>query len=442
LVGVSAGLGIKLREFSWSRRMNSSPSFTRTAARSLAGVALACFAIANAEAAAEVRVLLGIDPADTTGDVLLSASLAPSQSLSRVTGARTTITQTSTMAEVMRASRTVENEIIIAPAHVTASAVLHAYQLLATSGQEQVYALVARNGIDAVDKLPGKRLYLPQQDSLRSYVAKGLLTDSGIKLGQFSKVTYGNTSGGGLVALSFDMADVTVADEGEAKAWITAHPGQAHILKSTRPVPGGMSMVVRKDFCATDCARLAEWVNSENGSIPGVGRFRLASADAGKQFTYVASLGIATPDGVKGANRVGAEEVADLQRQGVVVVDTRTQKEYDSEHVRGAILAPYIEKSLKEIDFDASKDDFTALKTVPKDKAIVLLCNGPECWKSYKATRAAVAAGGYPKIYWFRGGMPEWREKHLPVEGNAGAAMAKIPSPQRPAGRAVVAAVR
>ena len=422
--------------------MKPVPSTSLTAIRSLAASALLCLTIANAQAASEVRVLLGIDPADTSGDVLLSASLAPSQSLSRVTGGRTTITQTSTMADVMRASRTVENEIIIAPAHVTASAVLHAYTLLATSGQDQVYALVARNGIESVDKLPGKRLYLPQQDSLRSYVAKGLLTDSGIKLGQFSKVTYGNTSGGGLVALSFDMADVTVADESEAKAWLAAHPGRAHILKSTRPVPGGMSMVVRKDFCATECGRLAEWVNSDNGTIPGVGRFRLASADAGKQFTYVASLGIATPDGVKGATRVGAEEVAELARQGAVVVDTRTQKEYDSEHVRGAILAPYVEKSLKEIDFDASKDDFSALKAVPKDKAIVLLCNGPECWKSYKATRGAVAAGGYSKIYWFRGGMPEWREKHLPVEGNAGAAVAKIPAPQRSGGRPVVAANR
>ncbi|MEO8525721.1 MAG: hypothetical protein ABI460_13440, partial [Caldimonas sp.] len=144
--------------------------------RLLVGVAFLGLAAAHAGAASEVRVLLGIDPADSTGDVLLSASLAPSQSLTRTTGVRTTITQTSSMAEVMRASRTVENEIIIAPAHVTASAILHAYQLLATSGQEQVYALVARNNIDTLDKLAGKRLYLPQQDSLRSYVAKGLLT--------------------------------------------------------------------------------------------------------------------------------------------------------------------------------------------------------------------------------------------------------------------------
>ena len=214
--------------------MTSSFKSARAAVLALfAGLVLA----AGSAAASEIRVLLGVDPADASGDVLLSASLAPAQSLTRATGSRTTIAQTSTMAEVMRASRTVENEIIIAPAHVTASAILHAYQLLATSGQEQTYALVAKNDIDKVEKLVGKRLYLPQQDSLRSYMAKGLLTESGLKLGQFSKVTYGNTSGGGLVALSFDMADVTVADETQAKEWITQHPGQARILKTTRPVP-------------------------------------------------------------------------------------------------------------------------------------------------------------------------------------------------------------
>ena len=78
-----------------------------------------------------------------------------------------------------------------------------------------------------------------------------------MKLNQFSKVTYGNTSGGGLVALAFDIAQVTVADETQAKEWLTAHPGQGRILKTTRPVPRGMNMVVRNDFRATECGRLA-----------------------------------------------------------------------------------------------------------------------------------------------------------------------------------------
>jgi len=407
----------------------------------VAALAATCSLFAAGACAGEIHVLLGLDPADATGDVLLSASLAPAQSLTKATGQRTTVAQTATMAEVMRASRTVENEVIIAPAHVTASAILHAYQLLATSGQDQVYALVVKNDIDKVEKLPGKRLYLPQQDSLRSYVAKGLLTEAGVKLPQFSKVTYGNTSGGGLVALSFDMADVTVADEAQAKEWLASHPGQARILKTTRPVPGGMNMVVRKDFCAAECGRLAEWVNSPDGAIPGVGRFHLASADAARQFTYVASLGITTPESINGVTRVAAEQVAELGKQGVTIVDTRSQKEYESEHIRGAVLASYVEKSLKEVDFDAKKDDFSALKNFPKDKPIVFLCNGPECWKSYKASRTALA-DGYSKVYWFRGGMPEWREKHLPVEGTIGAAVAnKAPAPA-PAGRGKTVAAR
>ena len=79
-----------------------------------------------------------------------------------------------------------------------------------------------------------------------------------------------------------------------------------------------------------------DWVNSPDGAIPGVGRFRLRLGRRRAQFTYVASLGIATPEASKGATRVSAEEVAELAKQGVAVVDTRTQKEYDNEHVRGA----------------------------------------------------------------------------------------------------------
>src|SRR6185437_15026381 len=101
---------------------SSSSSSTRAVARSLAGAAIAALAMTAAHAASDVRVLLGVDPADTTGDVLLSASLGPAQSLGRALGSRVTITQTSRMFDVMRASRTVENDIIIAPANVTASA--------------------------------------------------------------------------------------------------------------------------------------------------------------------------------------------------------------------------------------------------------------------------------------------------------------------------------
>jgi rhodanese-related sulfurtransferase len=364
----------------------------------------------------ELHVLLGVDPSDETRTVALSPTLAPSISLSKYTGEKVTITQTANMSDVMRASRAVDNEVIIGPAHVTASAVLHAYTLVATGGEERSFALIAVKGIAKLSQLPGKRLYLPQQDSLRSYVAKGLLQESGIKLAQFGKVTYGNTSAGGLVALAFGLADATVADEAEARDWLAKNPGRATVLKMTRPVPAGMNIVVRKDVCATECAKIAAWVNSPDGEIDGIGHFKVAGPDARQQFVYIASLGITTPDSLPGAVTVSADKVAELALARVVVVDTRSGKEFDAEHIRGAINLPYVERSLKETDFDATKDDFSALGKLTKDQPVVFLCNGPECWKSYKASRAAVAAG-FGKVYWFRGGMPEWRDKQMPVDG-------------------------
>jgi rhodanese-related sulfurtransferase len=396
--------------------------------RRLVGAACAAAALLSAVAGAhagpaELRVLLGVDPSDESQGIELNPTLAPAVSMQRMTGLRTTFTRTSNMGEAMRASRTVENEVIIGPAHVTASAVLHAYTLLGVSGQEQTYALVALSSIDTMAQLPGKRLYLPQQDSLRSYVAKGLLTESGVKLLQLGKVTYGNTSAGGLLALSLGMADATIADEAQAREWVAANPSKGHILKVTRQVPGGANLMVRKDVCAVECPKLTAWINSQDGTIPGSGRFRLAGPQSRQNFTYVASLGITTPDKINGATTVGAEQVADLARAGAVVVDTRSQKEFESEHVRGAINLPYVERSLKETDFDVTKDDFTALVKLGKTGPVVFLCNGPECWKSYKASRAAVSSG-YAKVYWFRGGMPEWREKQMPVDGMTNLALA------------------
>jgi rhodanese-related sulfurtransferase len=97
----------------------------------------------------------------------------------------------------------------------------------------------------------------------------------------------------------------------------------------------------------------------------------------------------------------------ELASRGAVVVDTRIEAEYRDKHIPGALWLPYGEKSLKDIAFDARVDNFPGLAKLDRKQEIIFHCNGPECWKSYKASRAAIAAG-YQHIYWFRGGMPEW----------------------------------
>jgi rhodanese-related sulfurtransferase len=113
---------------------------------------------------------------------------------------------------------------------------------------------------------------------------------------------------------------------------------------------------------------------------------------------------------------VDAQTVAQLLQSGAQYIDTRTDKEFAAGRVPGAKLVPYVEKSPKEADYDPAADQFDLTK-LPANKAapLIFACNGAECWKSFKASHAAVKAG-YTQVHWFRGGFPEWRSAGLKIE--------------------------
>jgi rhodanese-related sulfurtransferase len=123
-----------------------------------------------------------------------------------------------------------------------------------------------------------------------------------------------------------------------------------------------------------------------------------------------------TPDSLTGAIVVDAAKAKSLKESGVMVIDARVANEYAESHIPGAVNIPYKEKSAKAVDFDAKLDNFD-LSKLPSGKstAILVYCNGPECWKSYKASTAAIK-DGYKTVYWFRLGIPEWKAKGYPTE--------------------------
>jgi rhodanese-related sulfurtransferase len=149
-------------------------------------------------------------------------------------------------------------------------------------------------------------------------------------------------------------------------------------------------------------------------------RFRLSSRVAGALFVGVLVTGGAqagdTPPTLSGAKLVSAEDVVKVQAGGAAVIDARVASEYTDGHIKGAINVPYREKSAKDIEFDPSQDEFN-LARLPADKSapIVVYCNGPECWKSFKASAVAIK-GGYTNVHWYRAGFPDWKAKSLPVE--------------------------
>ncbi|NOZ68441.1 MAG: rhodanese-like domain-containing protein [Deferribacteres bacterium] len=122
-----------------------------------------------------------------------------------------------------------------------------------------------------------------------------------------------------------------------------------------------------------------------------------------------------TPESIEGATVVDAEWVkANLGK--VKIYDARKKGEYVENHIPGAISAYYKEKSAKSPDFDPSKDKFQ-LEKYPKDKntPIVVYCNGPKCWKSYKSV-VRLVKNGYKNVYWLREGFPGWTKKGYPTE--------------------------
>lgn len=128
------------------------------------------------------------------------------------------------------------------------------------------------------------------------------------------------------------------------------------------------------------------------------------------------ALAVDNPNELPGATVISADRAKELSTKGAQIVDVRSANEFAEAHIAGAKNVPYKEKSDKKVGFDASQDSFDLAK-LPADKAaeMVFYCNGIECWKSYKAGVTAVKAG-FKKVYWLRGGLPEWKGRGYPVE--------------------------
>lgn len=359
---------------------------------------------------AEISAIVALEPTSKKDGLMLSRQGMES-GLGKALGKRVTVETTDDLADVMRATRSGGYDIFIAPAQVAASALLRGYELIGSTDYAEQYVLVGRERIGSPEAVKGGKIYLPQQDSIYTYMARGMLNASGLSFKDLGAVQHERYPQAGLTALYLGVSDVTVVRTSDWNEWAKQYTGVAKVLATSTPVPGGFSVVVRKNLPAETRAKVAAWFAS---SATGVGLRPLSVRADLTEYKKVAELGLFTPTSLPGAKVVTAPEVQQLIARGAVVVDTRTEKEYSSKHIAGAVFAPYREKSLKDVAFELQKDDFSAILKLDKNKPTIFSCNGAECWKSYKASRIAVA-NGFKEVYWFRGGLPEWEASGMTV---------------------------
>ncbi|HET7731526.1 MAG TPA: PhnD/SsuA/transferrin family substrate-binding protein, partial [Usitatibacter sp.] len=296
--------------------------------------AAAAIALLPLDARAELRLLVAVDPSEEKSGFVYTEEIGGG--LARAAGAPVRAAKTENLGDAMRSTRSGEYDIYIAPTHVSASALNHGYELIGSTRPMQPYVLVARAGIKGVGDLKGLRMYLSQQDSVATYIAKGMLNEAGQSLKTFKQVLYRKTTGAGLFALGAEMVDATVAPESEAQEWLAANPGKANLLLRSNPVPLGMSVLVRSSLPDPTKAKLAAWFRGPDAKMPGIGAIDNRHDVA--PYKYVASLGHFTPAQLPGAKRVSAQEVRELIAARAQMVDVRTAKEYDEGHIPGAVL--------------------------------------------------------------------------------------------------------
>ncbi len=313
------------------------------------------------------------------------------------------------------ATRSRIQDIFVAPAHVIGSALRYGYTPVLGLERPVQAVLVAPKAspVGSLAQAAGKRLGLPMQDSVVTYLLRGEINAANTTIkrhfGSLYETRYQDAL---LPCLQLQRCDLVAVERSVYERWVAAGE-QLKIVLESKPVPG-LSVAIRDgarpSVAALDAA-LTEAL-AAGGALRGDKVMSLHAAD----FDYVATLGYFTPRDLPGVQVVDPAAVAQLLQAGASYIDTRTETEFKAGRVPGARLVPYVEKSPKEADFDPKLDQFD-LSRLPQERDAVLIfaCNGAECWKSFKASHAALKAG-YKRVHWFRGGFPAWRAAGLKTE--------------------------
>ena len=385
------------------------------AAGAVANAATPSGRLADAAAAPPkpLRVVIAFEPVDGASNSM-TKSMNMEAPMSKALGVPVSVSGERNLREIAIGTRSGEYDALWVPSNLAVSAIKDPqYELVGFDGHMTAMALLVAPDIQKFEDLKGRTLYLPQEDSSASSVGTALLSDHGMKVGDFRVVYTSGTYEIAAFAITNTFCSATAMPADTAKALVASNPKAGRVIETSSPVPG-QTLVVKKSLSATRKKQLADWAAAQAG-VPA-----LVTATA-EPFKYITGLSHYTPEDVAGVKKVSAQEVVTLVKGGAKLIDVRSAGEYQMKHLPEAQLVPYVEESPRYVGANMTNDDFDLSKLAGTRK-VVLYCNGPECWKSFKAATRAISSRQFDAVYWFRGGIPEWERSGLRTVGGGAVA--------------------
>ncbi len=111
------------------------------------------------------------------------------------------------------------------------------------------------------------------------------------------------------------------------------------------------------------------------------------------------------PEQIPGVTRVEAEDLLTLvgEEPRLLIIDSRIRMDRRQGFIESSVSLPDTETSCASLQ-QALGD---------RHRPVVFYCNGVKCGRSGKAAQVATACG-HSRIYWYRGGFEDWKQKGYP----------------------------
>jgi len=126
------------------------------------------------------------------------------------------------------------------------------------------------------------------------------------------------------------------------------------------------------------------------------------------RVAYTKDTDYRSPLHADGATTVSVDEARWLFDEGAVFIDVRNPRFFARRHVPGA----------HHLDMKNGFTEETLAAVAKKDQPIVIYSSGIKCSRAHKGSVLAVE-WGYQKVYYFRGGIVDWKDVNFPMESGA-----------------------